>query len=242
MMRFVLTGVLVLALTVPAWAQLADDDYVTKFFGSTAVFCVPKQLTTESGWWGDLLPQALTSDNATIVTAVNAVRSAKGVTPLLGAEEYVLLWGQEGTGPDGRYYYTLDFQGVRPSEVQALFTSLGGVAQLVPEAELSFWPMNKRNFYFSSLNPGEDVPCYFNGAEVKVSPNRPVAEVKRELNQLFNAKYGVEVGMDVYLNQYLFADGGGGADLSLYATIATDLVPVLQYPTEEGMGEGVGGE
>ncbi len=229
---------LLVLLATPALAQLEDDDYVSKFFGTSAAFAVDKQLAPESGWWGDLLPQALTMDNALIISTVNALRTAGNVTPLLGQDEYVMLWGQEGINTDGKYYYTLDFQGLRPSEVQAVFMALGGVEQALPGAVLNFWPMNKRNYYFSALSLGQEIQCFINGEEMQVAPGASVTDVKQDLVQLFLKLYSVEVNLDVYLNQYVFADGGGGADLSAYAVIPTDMVPVLQYPDSEEVPPG----
>jgi hypothetical protein len=239
MMRYWLTVALLLALATPAMAQLEDNDYVTKFFGATAAFAFDKQLTTESGWWGDLLPAALTTDNAAIIKIVNDLRTKNNSQPLLGTDEYVLLWGQEGNDTDGKYYYTIDFQGLRPSEVTAVFDSFGGAAKMLPGAALNFWPMNKRNFYFSSLNPGEPISCFINGAELSVKPEQAVAEVKQQMLSALSAQFGAAMTLDVYLNQYIFADGGGGADLSVYAVIPTDIVPTLQYPAgaEEAPGE-----
>lgn len=238
MLRSLIALLVLLLLSTPALAQLEDSDYVSKFFGTTAAFAVEKQLAPESGWWGDLLPQALTMDNALIISTVNGLRTQLGVTPLLGQDEYVMLWGQEGINTDGKYYYTLDFQGLRPSEVQAVFDALGGVEQALPGSVLGFWPMNKRNYYFSALSLGEDILCYINGEEKHVAPSAAVTEVKQDLLQTFLKLYGVEVSLDVYLNQYVFADGGGGADLSVYAVIPTDIVPVLQYPDYEQVPPG----
>jgi hypothetical protein len=239
MLRSLITVLaLVLLLATPALAQLEDGDYVSKFFGTTAAFAVDKQLAPESGWWGDMLPPALTADNSLIISTVNGIRTANKVEPLLGQDEYVMLWGQEGINTDGKYYYTLDFQGLRPSEVQAVFAALGGVEQALPGATLSFWPMNKRNYYFSALALGEDILCYINGEEKRVAPGASVTQVKQDLSQMFLKQYGVEVNLDVYLNQYVFADGGGGADLSIYALMPTDMVPVLQYPDSEGGAPG----
>jgi hypothetical protein len=239
MMRYWLTVALLLALATPALAQLEDSAYVTKFFGTTAAFAFDKPVTTESGWWGDMLPAGMTTDNVAINTLVNDLRTKNKLQPLLGPDEYVLLWGQEGTNTDGKYYYTIDFQGLRPSEVTAVFDSYGGAQKILPGATLSFWPMNKRNFYFSALNPGEPISCFINGTELGIKPDQAVTEAKKQILSALSAQFGAEMTLDVYLNQYVFADGGGGADLSVYAVIPTDLVPALQYPTggDEAVGE-----
>lgn len=237
-MKYLLTFAVLLALASPALAQLEDNDYVTKFFGTTAAFAFDKQLPPDSGWWGDLLPAELTTDNSPIIKIVNDLRTKNKVQPLLGADEFVFLWGQEGTDADGKYYYTIDFQGLRPSEVTFVLDAYGGVKKLVPGSTMTFWPLNKRNFYFTTLDPSEPISCFFGGTELSIKPEQTVAAVKQQVQQVLSAKFGTEMALDIFLSQYLHADGGGGAELSVNAEIPTDLVPVLQYALGGEMPEG----
>jgi hypothetical protein len=228
MPRMLLALCLLALLPAPAWAQLADDGYVTQYFGTTAALAVDKPLPPLESFWMQL-PQALTQDSSLLVHTVNALRQAKGVQPLLGGDEHVMTTGQDGkNAADGKYYYTLDFDGLRPSEVQAVIDALGGVDKLFPGAKLSFWPINRQSFS-ASAEPGQALALIIGGEELRIDPATPVTTVRQQVAGVLKRLYGGSVEFNLYMNQDALQDGTSGCSVGADVQIPTSLVPALEY-------------
>lgn len=204
-------------------AQLSDDDYVTKFFGTTALFSVSQKLTTsDTEWWGDKLPATLTGDSSYIAGLVNAARLGKKVTPLLNPNEPLVTIGWEeaqGTG----FVYTVDFSGMRPSEVGAVIDSLGGAAKVLPGATLGFRPLNKRGFY-ASAGLDEALKLDISGTVVEIPAAMQVKEAHAKVREVLVKLYGAAVVFDLYRDYYMNRDNSG-QDVNIYVEIPTELVP-----------------
>lgn len=228
MLRYWLVLALLLALTSPALAQLKDDDYVTKFIGTTAAFAFDKLPHFGDVVWGDSVPAELTTGGAIVLKIVNELRTKNKVQPLLDPAGFVSGWGQQGVGADGKYYLTLDFPGQRPSEVAAVLDYFGGAQQILPGATLSFWPLNKRDYYFSRFTPGEPISCLIGGTKLSIDPEQTLTAIRQQVLSALQAQFGPEIMLDVYYYQSLGADGGRRADLSVTAIIPTDIVPDLR--------------
>ena len=136
MLRNIIVCLLFLALAAPALAQeltdfgLPDDAYATQYFGTHLVILTPEPLDYPAeGWWTDALPEELTYGNDYLIGLVNARRMDNGVEPLLNPDEMLINLGWEEETEDG-FAYSIDFVDIRPSEVELMFSALGGIEQL----------------------------------------------------------------------------------------------------------------
>jgi hypothetical protein len=220
MMRILLALAIALTLAAPALAQLGDDDYITQYFGTTAIFTTKTQIVDPNqGWWGDKLPQQLTYDYGFVTGVVNTVRSTKKVTPLLEADKVQITTGWEEQVAAG-WQYTLDFSDMRPSEVQAVIDALGGMGKVLPGAELSFRPLLTHNFYAAVQSIGDPVLLTIGATELSLQPASPIADTRQKVAAALKKQYGKDVPFDLYINQFIQIDGTQGADVSVYANMA----------------------
>lgn len=229
-MSKMLLGLLcLLALSATAFAaDLSDDDYVTKFFGTTALFTTPHQLANpETEWWGDKMPQQLTGGAAYIAGLVNARRMDAGITPLLNPQDaLVVLIGEDPV--EGGFQYSIDFAGMRPSEVQLVVDNLGGTEKLIPGSKLTFRPLNRSSIFLSG-KLGDTLKVVIGGEELELAPAMTTEAFHGKVAEVLKRKYGETVVFDLYRDFYINRDSSG-QDISIYIEVPTDLVPPLEMP------------
>ena len=97
MKRFALLLVILLLVPAVALAEVTEEipfpeeDYVNNYFGVSLWIKTVEPLEYPSdGWWTDALPQELLYNNAYAAGVINAQRSANGITPLIGPDDYFI--------------------------------------------------------------------------------------------------------------------------------------------------------
>jgi len=225
MRRIATCIVIAAAILLPALASaLSDEEYTSKFFGTTAVLKTAKQIVDpNTAWWGEKMPQQL-NDSSYVLGVVNAHRTAANQPLLPVGDESVVMFGSE-TPVAGGFEYTVDFTGLVPSEVQLVLDTLGGLEKVVPTAALSFRPLNRRSFYVSATSPDGDIVLPLDGEELHVSMGMSMSDLRDKLQSLLGKRYGPGLKLDIYFSRYSYSDGSSGADFSVYVEIPTDLVP-----------------
>lgn len=217
MLRAIIALALAALLATPALADMTDDQYVDDYFGTTALLFSPTQLADPNyGWWGDKLPPQLVSDYGFVIGVVNTLRSGKGVTPLLDPALAQVIAGWEEQ-VEGGFNYNIDFIDMRPSEVAAVFTALGGIEKFVPGVKLSYRPLLTRSYYFSTMDLKTPLTLTIGQSELSFTPTSAVSEVQAKIAAAFREQYGQDVNFDLYFSQYIHIDGTSGADISIYA-------------------------
>lgn len=232
MRRLLLGLMLALAICPQVFAaDLSDDDYVGKFFGTTALFTVQKQLANpETEWWGDKLPAQLMNGAAYLAGLVNAKRMDSNYKPLLNPQDALVIVGWEEK-IEGGYQYTIDFAGLRPSEVQMVVDNMGGVEKIIPGAMLSFRPLNRTSYYLSA-GLSEPIKLAVAGEELSFDTAMPIETIHAKLSGILKGKFGESVVFDLYRALYINRDSSG-QDITLYIEIPTELVPPYTGPMGE---------
>lgn len=201
------------------FAELSDEDYTARYFGTKALLHSEEQIYNpdEMGWWTDKLPEQLTYDSAYLAGLVNAGRIARGDQQLLDPNEYVVMPGSENFM--GSYYeYDISFLGMRPSEVELIFESLGGLEQILPGATLEFVPLKTRDYYFYSQDPGNNVIIKVGSESLDVSIDMSAHEIHDQLVRMFSAEYDNELNIDLYYSQQI-SSYRQGVDISITVTL-----------------------
>jgi len=220
MLRNLLALAMVLVLATPALAELSDDQYVSQYFGTSAVFTTTTRLVDPNvGYWTDKLPQQLNSyDWGFVVGVVNTLRSTKGVTPLLDINTAQVLPGWEEELEGYGYKYNIDFVDMRPSEVQAVFTALGGLEKLLPGVNVSYAPLLVRNYWASNTNLDDPVLLTIGTQELKIMTGTPIREIQQMVQGALRESYSQDVLVDVSVDEYLQQEASG-LSISVTATI-----------------------
>jgi hypothetical protein len=216
-------------------AEMSDEDYVTKAFGTTAVFTSSTQLVdpNSGGWWGEKLPAELSSNTGYLIGVVNAQRMSKNIKPLLDPNEYLISVGYEEQTESGWTYF-IDFSGMRKSEVTAIIELLGGPAKLLPNTTLSFRPLSTRSYYASAVDG--TVTLALQGQTVSFSVSSPLSEIRQKVAAGFRSGFGADVPFDIYVSQYSYNNGTIGGDVSIYAdTTGKTLALSGDYSGEGGI-------
>jgi len=232
MSRMLIGLLIALAASAPVFAaELSDDDYVTKYFGATALFTTPHQLANpETEWWGDKLPEQLTNGAAYVAGLVNARRMDSGYKPLLNPQDaLVVLMGEDPV--EGGFQYSIDFPGLRPSEIQLVVDNMGGVEKLVPGAKLTFRPLNRSSIFLNG-KLDETLRVVIAGEELDLPPAMTMEDFHAKVDELLKRKYGEAVVFDLFRDFYINRDASG-QDISIYIEIPTELVP----PQEDYEGD-----
>jgi hypothetical protein len=201
------------------FAELSDEDYTARYFGTRALLHTQEQIYNpeEMGWWTDRLPEQLTYDTAYLAGLVNAGRLASGDQHLLDPSEYVVMPGSENFL--GSYYeYDISFLDIRPSEVEMIFESLGGLEQILPGATLEFAPLKMRDYYYYSQDPGNNVIIKVGSESLDVSIDMSAHEIHDELVRMFRATYDRELNIDLYYSQQI-SSYRQGVDISITVTL-----------------------
>ncbi len=210
---------LLLLLCCQAQAEPADDDYINQFFGTQVQLkTAERPYDYESGgWWADKLPDQLMYDNSYIAGMVNAGRIANGETRLLDSAASIVSIGYEDETADG-FMYDISFRGMRPSEVQIVFSALGGVESLLPGASAEFLPLRTADFNYYGSTVEEPITIAVGERSLVLAMDMPASELHATLLDMFSAAYGQAVQIDIYYNQSVSAYGSW-VDLSITAAI-----------------------
>lgn len=234
---FTLALMLALAAFRPALAdELADNDYLTKAFGTTAVFATSTQLADPSvGWWGDKLPQELSSNPGYLIGVVNSRRMDKGFKPLLNPNDYLISVGYEEPAENGGFTYFIDFAGMRPSEVEQIFALLGGKDKIVPGSTVSYRPLTTRSIY-ATADPSGNVSLAIGDQTVNFKVGTSISDVRSQVAAALKKLLGADAPFDLYCNQYSYNDGTMGGDASVYVDLSGKTLYNGSYDGEEGEG------
>ncbi len=225
MKRLVVLLALLCLAPVAAYAAVsedipfADDEYVTNYFGvSLTIFMSQPLEYPAEGWWTDALPQELMYDGSYAAGVINAQRSANGITPLVNATDYFIspTYDEE---VDGGWQYTIEFIGLRPSEIQLLLTTLGGAQKYFPDATLTYMPLLRRGFSTWSDGDTGELTVDLNGEAFTVEFGESMASIRERAITLLEEIYGQQPLVDISMGQYSYADGSAGADLSIYVEL-----------------------
>jgi hypothetical protein len=230
-----LVSALLMLAAVPAMAQdMADEDYVSKYFGSSLIIFSATQLADPAvGWWGDKLPESLRYDNGYLAGMINARRIQNGVTPLLEPTGYNIAAGYEMT-VDGGFEYNIDFIGIRPSEAELVLTSFGGASAILPGTSTSWRPLRTRNFSTYSYDSTQPLVLNLGVASLTVNPTSGLSSLRGQVEQVLRQHYGPTITFDLYYSQYSYRDGTSGADVSVYAEIPDPNAPAMDYSAPVG--------
>jgi hypothetical protein len=218
---------------LPALAEeIADEDYVNHYFGTTLVFTSPGQYVDPAvAWWGDSLPEMLRYDNGYLAGMINAWRMQNNITPLLEPTGYNIAAGYE-MQVEGGYEYNIDFIGIRPSEVELVLQSFGGAEAVMPGTTISWRPLRQRSYSAYSSQPGESLVLDFGPSSVTISPSSNLGSIQKQIEQLLREYYGPTVVFDLYYSQYSNRDGTAGSDISVYVEIPDPNAPMMSYEEE----------
>jgi hypothetical protein len=213
-------------------AELADNEYVTRYFGTVARFTTPTQASGTSGWWGDSVPQELSYNYSYLAGVVNTRRMDKGITPLLNPNEALVTLGEE-VNNGSSWTYSIEFVDMRPSEVGAIIEMLGGASRIVPGSTVSYDTLRRRYLY-ASAGPDGTATMNIGGREIRINLTGNGADARGQLDAALTAAFGAAVPYEMYLSTYKYFDGTTGADLSL----TVDMDGGAAYLPADGMPQG----
>jgi hypothetical protein len=222
-----LAAVVILLSALPAQAVwdlggVTDEDYVSNYFGTTLLLITNAPVVdSNTSYWTELLPSELQLNQEYLVGFINAQRVGKG-TPLLDAASYPIALGWETLLEDGRYQYHIDFTGIRPSEVEALVTLVGGSDKLLPGATLSIKPLSSGYFY--GYASGTSIVTFMVGSqELSLDTAQSIAAAREEVAALLLQRFGHAVPFSLSLTQDYNSDGAGSVNAS--ASLSVNLEP-----------------
>lgn len=232
---FALGLILALSAYRPALAaEMGDDEYITKAFGTTAVFATGTQVADPAtGWWGEKLPQELSNNPGYLIGVVNSRRMDKGFKPLLNPNDYLISVGYEEPADNGGFTYFIDFTGMRPSEVETIFELLGGKDKILPGATVSYRALTTRNIY-ASADPEGKVSLGIGDQTVSFRIGTSISDVRSQVAAALKKMLGVDVPFDLYCNQYSYNDGTMGGDASVYVDLSGKTLYNNSYYEGEG--------
>lgn len=224
-MRILVIAIFLAALAGIALAQdagpyegLADDAYVTEYFGTTLVATLAEQLSEDPmEWWGNMLPEALFYDQATLIEAVNDHRGETGNIEL-DTDGWLIEIGDETETADG-WEYTIRFFAMRPSEVALILDELGGAEALLPGGQYTFMPCLQRNFFADTGSLDEMLVLQLAEQPYSFDPRLTIDEIYEELELALLDAYGQDVYFDLYVYSFMMQDGSLGSQIDLYAEL-----------------------
>lgn len=222
-----------LSLIQPAAAAMSDQDYVTHAFGTVLVLHTPHQvINPEQGWWGDKVHKDLQNPSY-LVGIINSQRMQKKITPLLDPNDGgAILLDMEETDASG-YRYTIDFAGLRPSEVQALVDLLGGASKILPGAtSATFEPLQRRSIYANSMG-GAPIVLMVGTTKIETTPDMDFADVRSRVDKALQGMFGKVVPFDFTVTRSVFMDGTDTADVSIYVDLNPPPPPSPEELNEE---------
>jgi hypothetical protein len=195
-----------------------DEDYVGRYFGVELHIIMQEQIPYGAeSWWADQLPPELLDSNYA-AGVVNAQRSANKIAPLLNTTDYFISPTNEEQVDNG-WQYTMEFTGLRPSEIKLLLDTLGGADKVFPGGALTYMPLLARSFNTWSEEPGVPLTLDINGHELTVKYGESLDSIRERASKLFAEVYGQEAMLEITMGQYSYSDGSGGSDFSIYAQL-----------------------
>ena len=214
-------GVSVL-LAIPCLAsasELSDEDYVTRYFGTSVVFITAKQLVdARQGYWGEKLPQEFMYSQGVLIERINEARRQAGRTDLLNPAEYPIGAGMEFKRDDGRWEYNIDFRGCRPSEVQVVLDSVEFTGML-SDCEMEIRPLCVG--YLAASSKGlSSVELKLSKVTVTLTPDMTMKEMLAVVKDAINEQYGDNNKADIYIS---LNDTVTGGDQSFYVNVSVYL-------------------
>jgi len=229
---FILAAFAALTVTASAAAN-NDDEWVNHGFGTVLVLHTPKQvIDPNQGWWGDLASKDL-QNPAYLIGIINSRRMDKKQTPLLDPNDTAsILLDMEETEPSG-YRYTVDFAGMRPSEVQALVDLLGGPSKLLQGAtSITFEPLQRRSIYASSTGGGP-ITIVIGSTQIQSQADMDFADLRGKVDKALQSMFGKPVPFDFTITRSKFMDGTDTADVSIYVDLNPPPPPSPEELNEE---------
>ena len=206
-------------LPLTASAAMSDEDYVAHAFGTVAVLHTPRQVVDpNSGWWGDKVAKEL-QNPAYLIGIINSRRMDKKIQPLLDPNDGgAVLLDLEETEPSG-YRYTIDFAGMRPSEVQALVEVLGGASKILPTAtSITYETLQRRSIYANSSG-GAPIVLNIGNARIESTAEVDFNGLRGKVDKALQAMFGKPVPFDFTVSRSVFMDGTDTADVSVYVDL-----------------------
>jgi hypothetical protein len=208
-----------LLLVQPALAAMADEDYVNHAFGTVAVLHASRQVVDPNqGWWGDKAAKEF-QNPAYLVGIINSRRMDRQIQPLLDPNDTsAVMLGIKETGPSG-FRYTIEFSGMRPSEVQALFDVLGGAGKVLPGAtSVTFEPLQRRSIY-GSATAGAPIMLSIGNTRIEATAGSNFDELRGRVASALQGIFGKPVPFDFTFSRSIFMDGTDTADISVYVDL-----------------------
>ena len=136
---------------------------------------------------------------------------------LLDPNEYLVSPGGENFM--GSYYeYDISFTGMRPSEVEMIFSTLGGLEKIAPGARLEFAPLKTRDYYYYSQEPDYTVTVNVGEQSLDISLDMESSVIHEQLVELFRSVYDTDLNVDLYYIQQI-SSYRRGVDVSLTVTL-----------------------
>ena len=187
--------------------ELADQDYVDSYFGTSVVFITGNQLVDPmQGYWGNLLPQEFMYSQGTLIKIINDVRQAAGNGDLLKPADYPIGVGAETKLEDGRWEYSIEFRGCTPSESQLVLDSVT-LSGVLADCEREFRPLCVGYFYADAQNLGS-IDLVMQDATATLTPDMTLADMLSEIKAVLQAKYGDNCQADIYISANDAITGG----------------------------------
>jgi hypothetical protein len=180
-------------------AEIADGDYVSRYFGTSVFFITQKQLIDPNqGYWGNLLPQEFMYSQGTLIEVINKARRDAGRTDLLNPADYPIAAGMETKRKDGKWEYNIDFRGCTPSEAQLVLDTLkftGVLGDCVHETR----PLCVGYFNAQSQDL-QGIELKMQDTSVKLTPDMSLSESIEAIRAALQAKFGDNCKVDIYFS------------------------------------------
>jgi hypothetical protein len=203
MCKRMIFGAMLCAMLALPWAaraaELADEDYVSRYFGTSIVFITAQQLIdVNQGYWGSLLPQEFMYSQGTLIDLVNNVRRTADRSDLLNPADYPIAVGGEVKRDDGKWEYSIDFRGCTPSEAQLVLDGVKFTGAL-GDCEREVRPLRVGYFYAQSQD-FQGVDLVMQGVTATLTPEMPLKDMITAINEALLAKYGENCKADIYFS------------------------------------------
>ena len=203
-----------LALPVLSWGQeLEDEDYVKQFFGTTLLLTSEQPLGDETIYWTELLPEDLLYGSGFIAGVVNSHRISIDDPNLINSSDEVVLTNWEELPVDEGFQYSIDFIGLRPSEVELVLGALGGLAEFLPGVSTSYEPLRRRGFSLYAESIGASLELKVGSDSYELDSNLPFNAIREEVEEIMRQQFGDVYVDDISLSYSIF---DGYESVSLY--------------------------
>ncbi|MCC7479237.1 hypothetical protein IT575_12365 [bacterium] len=206
-----------------AWdtGGLSDEQFVSDYFGTTLLMVTSAPVVDVNvGYWTDKLPQEFINTPDYLVGVINAQRLSKNQT-LLDALTYPIALGWETPLENGSFQYHIDFNGCRPSEVEAVVKLLGGEGKILPGAKFSVKPLSYGYFYGYATG-GSNVTFAMGSQQVTVNVAQSIDAVRKQIGDILKARFGKEVNFSMSISQDYNYDNVGTVNANVSLNVNLD--------------------